>query len=321
MELGIVRRGDAGEWAVYLLKAKLLMKASLLTVVLLFAGCSSAQLETARIDPALAALVPGDTILLSGVRMAELRSTPLYKKLASQQSLSSLDDFAKKTNFDPRKDVNAILIASDGVDNVVLARGNFKPQPPAGLKQSTYKGVTIYGQAEGAYAILDSSTAVAGADRAVRKAIDQKQSGRPGATALLDRARSLPGSPQIWLVASGWGKLPEDLGRQGGNISNFGRLFQSIENLSATVDLRSGIAAVINGMCRTEQDAKSISDTVRGFVALGRLSVPEKQPELLRVFDGIKVEQQQKSVLLNVQIPADLVDQLVSMASPARPAH
>jgi len=42
---------------------------------------------------------------------------------------------------------------------------------------------------------------------------------------------------------------------------------------------------------------------------------------LLRAFDGIKVEQQQKSVLLNVRIPADLVDRLVTMASPAHPAH
>ena len=293
------------------------MKASLFTIVLLFAGCSSAQLETQRIDPTLAALVPGDTIMLTGVRMADLRSTALYKKL--MLGSSSLDDFAKKTNFDPRKDVNTILIASDGVDTVLLARGNFKPQPPAGLTQSTYKGVTIYGKADGAYAILDPTIAVAGVDRAVRKAIDQKQSGRPGATALLDRAKSLPGSPQIWLVATGWGKLPQELAGQDGNISNFGRLFQSIENLTATVDLRSGVAAVINGMCRAEQDAKSLSDTVRGFVALGRLSVPPKQPELQRAFDGIKVEQKEKSILLNVQIPADLVEELVAMVNPSRP--
>jgi len=291
-------------------------KVSLLTIVLAIAGCSSAQLENQRIDPALAALVPADTIMLSGVRMADLRSTALYKKLLL--GLSSLDDFAKKTNFDPRKDVNTLLIASDGVDNALLARGNFKPQPPAGLKQSTYKGVTIYGQDEGVYAILDPTIAVAGADRAVRKIIDQKQSGRPGPTALLDRAKSLPGSPQIWLVSNGLGKLPQELAQQGGNISNFGRLFQSIENLTMTVDVRSGIAAVINGACRTEQDAKSISDTVRGFVALGRLSVPEKQPELLRAFDGIKVEQKEKSIVLNVQMSGDVLDEVVATMYPPR---
>src|SRR5205085_781442 len=130
-----------------------LMKALLFAISGAILGCSSAQLGTARIDAVLAALVPADTIMLSGIRMNELRSTPLYNKLLSQQRLSELDDFAKQTNFDPRKDVNDLLIASNGVETVVLARGNFKIQQPPGLKKSVYKGATIYGSREGAYAI------------------------------------------------------------------------------------------------------------------------------------------------------------------------
>jgi hypothetical protein len=298
------------------------MKNSLLAVALTILGCS-AQPGGWRVDPALAALIPGDTILLSGVRMSELRSTALYVKLMSQQRLSDLDDFARRTNFDPRKDVNDMLIASDGADGIVLARGNFKPQPLPGLKKTIYKGAAVYSTDGGAYAILDPTTAVAGPERGVRKVIDQKQSGRGGAAALLDRARALPAAGQIWFVSNGWGNLPERMAGQGGNLSNFGRFFQSLENATATVDLRSGITAAANGQARTDQDAKTLGDAARGMIGLGRLSVPENQPEMLRLFDGIKVEQQQRSIQLNVRIPPELIDRLLQATDtrPKAPAH
>jgi hypothetical protein len=59
-----------------------------------------------------------------------------------------------------------------------------------------------------------------------------------------------------------------------------------------------------------------MGDAVRGIVGLGRLNVPEGQPEMLRLFDGIKVEQKQRSIQLNVQIPADLVDSLLKATNP-----
>jgi len=289
------------------------MKAILLSVAVAILGCSSAQYGGARIDPVLAALVPADTILLSGIRMNELRATPLYKRLIPEQRLSQFDDFAKQTNFDLRKDVNDMLVASNGAEIVVLARGRFKVQAPAGLQKSGYKGVTIYSNGEGAYAILDPTTAIAGVDRAVRKVIDQKQSGQPGAAALLGRAGAVQGFGQVWFVSSGWGTLPDRLSAQGGNLSNFGRLFRSVEKASGTVDLRSGLVGTATGECRTEPDAKTLGDAARGMVGLGRLSVPENQPELLRLFDGIKVEQKQSSIQVNLNIPSDLIDRLLQM--------
>ncbi len=289
------------------------MKLRLLVILVAVLVCSCAQPGSGRIDPALAALVPADTIMLSGIRMNELRTTPLYNKMLSQQRLSELDDFAKQTNFDPRKDVNEMLLASNGVESVLLARGNFKIQAPAGMKKSIYKGATLYGKTGGAYAILDATTAVAGVESAVRRAIDQKQSGRPGPASLLDRARALPGSGQLWFVSSGWGTLPERLAGDAGNLSNMGRLLRTIENGSGTADLRSGITATLIGQCRTDPDAKNLGDAARGMVGLGRLSVPENQPEMLRVFDGIKVEQKQRTVQVNVSISPDLIDKLLKM--------
>ncbi len=210
-------------------------------------------------------------------------------------------------------------MASNGTDNTVLARGNFKMQAPAELKKSAYKGVAIYGKGEGAYAILDTTTAVAGTESAVQKVVDQKQSGQRGAAALIDRARGLAGSGQIWLVANGWGALPERLSRDGGNLSNLSRFFRGIERATLTVDLRSGVMAQARGECRTDQDAKTLGDAARGIVGLGRLSVPENKPEMLKLFDGIKVDQKDRSIEVNVNIPPDLIDGLIQMASFTRP--
>jgi hypothetical protein len=292
------------------------MKAWLLAISLMIVvGCSSAQTGGGRVDPVLAALVPADTLLLSGIRMSELRTTPLYVKMLSRDLSSTLDDFAKNTNFDIRKDVNDILIVSTstGSGRVLLARGNFKIQAPAGFKKSAYKGVAVYSQGEAAYAILDPTTAVAGTQPEVRKIIDQKQSGQRGATALLDRARNLPGAGQIWLVSNGWGTLPADLSRQDGNVANLARFMQSIERATAIADLRSGLVGNITGECKSEQDAKSLGDAARGMVGLGRLNVPENRPEMLRLFDGIKVDQKQRSIQVNVNISADLIDRMFQM--------
>ena len=130
-------------------------------------------------------------------------------------------------------------------------------------------------------------------------------------TAQANEARSLAGSGQLWLVSNGWGTLPDRLSAQGGNISNANRFLRSIESATLMADLRSGLAANLTGRCKTEQDAKTLGDAARGMVGLGRLSVPENQPEMLRVFDGIKVDQKQKAIQLNVNIPPDLIDRLL----------
>ncbi|MBI1789373.1 MAG: hypothetical protein HYR60_17705 [Acidobacteria bacterium] len=284
------------------------MKLLLLVLSLALVACLAQDL-----DAGLAALVPVDTAMLAGVRMEVLRATPLYQKLVARQRLSDLDEFAARTHFDPRKDVREMLVASNGPDSVVLARGNFRVDVPKTLKPSRYKGHTLYGQGEGAFAILDPTTAIAGPERAVRKAIDQKTAGAPPVPNLIALARGLPATAQFWVVVNGWPVAPDQVMAQAGNLANFGRILRSMETTAAWFDVRAGVQGLIEGQCKTEQDAKTLSDAARGLVGLGRLNVPEKQPELLRFWDGIKAEQQKTRLRIHVQIPADLLDAFLRM--------
>jgi hypothetical protein len=277
-------------------------------------ACNSAQTGRTGIDPTLAALVPPDATMLSGIRMEAVRTTPLYRKMMASKALPQLDDFARQTGFDPRRDVRELLIASNGSDALVAARGTFNLHDIEGAVKSSYKGYTLYSRENGAVALVDSTTAVAGSRDAVRSALDRYKAGdRSGPAELLARARQIPNENQIWSVSNGFESLITRNIPQEGNAANAGRILRSLENTTFAADLRTGVNGYINGLCRTDQDAKNLGDAARGLVGLGRLSVPENQPELLRLWDGIKVDQQQRSVKITLAIPEDLVDKLVDL--------
>ncbi|MGH9657078.1 MAG: hypothetical protein ACRD96_00960, partial [Bryobacteraceae bacterium] len=82
------------------------MRALPVFVAAVIAACGSMQVSGgAAVDPVLAALIPPDTVLLAGIRMEPLKSTPLYKQIVATRARADLDDFARRTSFDPRKDV------------------------------------------------------------------------------------------------------------------------------------------------------------------------------------------------------------------------
>lgn len=288
------------------------MRSLLLLVSLAVLGCDSAETGHSRIDPALARMIPPDAVMLAGVRMDQIRTTPLYQKLMAQKRLAQLDQFAEETGFDPRKDVRELLVASNGKDTVVMARGTFQIRGFEGVKQTSYRGYTLFAKEEAGVALIDGATAVAGKLGGVRAALDQYKSGNRNAPAvLLARVQEIPPQNQAWSVAQGFGSFLEGSIPQTGNAANFGKILRSLENTTGAADFRAGLNGFATGLCKTEQDAKNIGDAARGLVGLGRLSVPDNQPELLRLWDGIQVDQQQRTVKITVTIPQDLIDKLI----------
>jgi hypothetical protein len=59
----------------------------------------------------------------------------------------------------------------------------------------------------------------------------------------------------------------------------------------------------------------NLRDAAKGLIGLGRLSVPENRPELLKFWDGFNVEQSGRSFALNIDVSGDLIDQMVQMLS------
>lgn len=276
-------------------------------------GCRPAAERGAPIDPALAALAPADTVMVAGLRLEALRATPVWQKHVAGKPVAPLDQMAKDTGLDVRKDVSEVLLASDGKDSVVLAKGKFAQAEveaaieKRGGKRMPYKGIPLTGNEEAVVAFLDATTVVAGRASVVRSVIDQR--GRSGAPkALLDEARGVAAGNQVWAVSvGGFDELKKGF-RPPDDLANLARIAAMVEKSSFGADLRSGLNATATLLCRTEEDARTLFDAARGIIGLARLSTPDNEPDLLRFYDGIQVALDQRSVRIRAEISQELLD-------------
>src|SRR5579872_725569 len=152
---GIIEKGDGRRRVVVTLRY-------IAVLCLTLSACNSAESGRTAVDPALAALMPPDATMLVGVRMDAIRNTPLYRKMLAQKQLPQLDDFARETGFDPRRDVREMLVGSNGKDALVAARGAFNPRAFEKLAKTNYQGYTLYARQQGGVALINSSITVAG---------------------------------------------------------------------------------------------------------------------------------------------------------------
>ena len=94
---------------------------------------------------------------------------------------------------------------------------------------------------------------------------------------------------------------------------NFGQFLDSLRLLTAQINLQNGVAIHADGLCEDDAGAKRLNDAMRGVLGLGRISTPENNPELLRIYDGVKVVLKEKTVMLDVNWPLSLVDELAKL--------
>jgi hypothetical protein len=262
-----------------------------------FSSCGPSS-PSGPADPRLTAFIPADAVALAGVRVEELKSTPLYKEVLPL--LGSVE----REGFDPRRDIQELLIASSGNNTVAIARGRFDRRELASMEQFQHQGVTLYGNDRGAVALIDDSTAIAGTTPAVRSAIDQHKTGRRAAASLLAKARALPTPNQVWMVSEGAATFLRAPRMQSGEAIQ--KMLNSLSDLTFFADFREGVYASASARSATDADAKFIGDTARGLIGLGRLSVPRGEPELAKAFDGVTVQQSGRSVSIHAKLPEDV---------------
>jgi hypothetical protein len=281
------------------------------------------ELGPSSIDPALAGLVPADTVVLAGLRVEALRTAPIWHNLVASKSAApggrfDLDELARETGFDPRRDITEVLLAWNGRHFVLLGRGSFQRETVEaklereGLKRMPYQGLTLLGDEGGAVAFLSASIAVAGSTPLVRSVLDQR--GRSGIApkALLEQAKSIAADNQVWAVSLGGFDQASRAVLQAGNPGNMAKAVELVERASFGVDLRSGLNATAVIVCRSEQDARTLSDAVRDLLGAARLRTPDSEPDMLRAYDGIQVSLEQRGVRLRVQIARELLEKLLA---------
>jgi hypothetical protein len=279
----------------------------------LLAGSLAAQ---PRIDNVLVRMVPRGATSLVGARMNEIRDTAFYREMVDQRKLPQLDQFARETGFDPRIDVRELLFASTKTGGVLLARGTFKVNEQILKTQKPVRhGVyNLWANGNNGFCILDATLAAAGDLSSLTAALDEWTSGRHAAAEpLLAHAKSVDSSNPLWGVSTGFaGFLADNMPRAASGI-DFSKIFRGLQDTFFQANFSGGFKALVHGATVTDQDALNLRDTAKGLIGFGRLSVPENQPEMLKLWDGFEVEQQGKTVEIRVDIPQNLVDRLIQM--------
>ena len=68
-------------------------------------GCKKHDAQFARVDAALAPLLPSDTVALACLRLDRLKDTSFYRKYVAGKKIKVLEEFARRTGLDPRESV------------------------------------------------------------------------------------------------------------------------------------------------------------------------------------------------------------------------
>jgi hypothetical protein len=281
--------------------------------LVIFASAAFAQ---PRIDNVLQQMVPPGTTSLVGTHMDQVKQTEIYKKMLATQSLVQVDEFAKETGFDPRRDVKELLFATTPRGAVMLARGTFHLNPTTlqNVKKTRHGQYDIWGQGTSGFCILDSTLAAAGEIPVLEAALDEWTSGtHTAAQTLTDRLTGVNPQSQFWGISTGAANFLAEHPPGANSGLDLARIFRGLQDTWFQADFGSGLKSEVHGITATEKDAMNLRDAVRGMVGLGRLNVPEGQPELLRVWDGITVDQQGRSIAIRADIAQDLIDKMVQM--------
>ncbi|HWQ52723.1 MAG TPA: hypothetical protein VN442_03500 [Bryobacteraceae bacterium] len=247
-----------------------------LAAAAVLAGCGPRG--TGPVDPALAGFIPGDANVLAGVRLDQIRATPLGKQLADAGLLEP-----------PGVEAHDLIACWDGKNWLVAARGKLRAPSTPGLASV-------------------GDVVLAGPPDSVRAAIARHAAKRRPPRELIDRARTLPAGSQIWAVTYGAPALPP----AGERLSSTQRLINAMEDITASANLRSGIQAAATGNCLDERNARVVEETVRAMIGLGGQMLARGDQDLLRAYEGIRVERQGRAVRLEAAVPGDAAQKMLS---------
>jgi hypothetical protein len=294
--------------------------------LLLLVGCH--RTPHARVDPALAPLVPADTVLMAGLRLDKLKDTPFFKKYVESGQWPALEQLRKSTGLDARRDIWEIDVAlqSGPKRPLTLVRGKFggefglEPQAKGlGLERSDYKGYYLLHSGGAGVTFFNTGAAVAGAVEDLKRVIDTRDNPRLQAPeALLSLVETLPASAQFWLVAPSGPALLPVLPAQG-NLANLRRLVTPLGESTFFGDLGNGLQ--LSGQMRyaNPSAAREMHDALKGLLGLARLNTPSSKPDLLKFYEGFKLELKDADLHITVQEPLELMDRVISSLPESRP--
>jgi hypothetical protein len=309
---------------------------------LLLSALVAFPLAAARPSDDALSLVPSDAASAGAVRLADLRTSPLFDRVFSETDRISCDAdaarFLEETGLNPKQDVDLVVFAgAPGPDGggwaLVAFEGRFDAAKlaAAAAARGAEKKTTAHGDyfllkdrkhdgsahRNGAVAFTGSRLIVAGDETSVAQALARRASGGSGFLAGEGLGQHLS---RIDARASAWAlvdvtRVPMKGRAAGGNGDDPATAVISamksvtLVALSATAD-GDALKLTATGVSDDAEMRANLEDAVRGVLAMWRLAIQEKQPNLVPVLRKFKVTSDGDSVTLAGTLPGSVIREM-----------
>ena len=293
----------------------------LLASLLFLHSCRSVEEPGARISSKLATYIPPGTAVLAGGNLDQVKQSALYKRNESLVDLSLLNQVSEKTGIDPRRDVSEFLIAWPATQPVMAVQGHFSEAQTtqkveaSGAHRSDYKKHVFFTDGRESLFFPEHNVLIAGPDPLLRAIVDGGRNSIP--PALKERMSLLSSQDQLWLVSSQSLPLSRVPLRQDLQ-SALSNLIAYVKGASFGAALSDGARFESNLTCVSPAGAKQVHDAIRGGIGLARLTTKDSELDLLKVYDAIQVDQDDRTVHVRADFPPQLADRLLTQLSDLR---
>ena len=278
------------------------MRGCWLIAVAVLAACSrKPQAEGVFLDPALATLIPADTTVMVGTRIDLLAKTQIFQERLAK--LQAVQEFERRTNVNPRKDLWQLLFISNGRKGFLLGRGKFADELMApdlsrqGVQRFSYKGLILFGDEREALLFINSSTAAVGETAVLRSLVDQRPTITGPPARVVKLMKEIPREAQFWGVYAGG---PVDLPLSG-NMANVNKILGMVESGDFYFDLSKRVTGLATA---SSAGAQQLQDALNGLIGLVKMATPKSQA----LFEGIRVSSENRRVNVTVDAPPEVLE-------------
>ena len=318
-----------------------------LPAVLVAALCALPALAVRRTEDPLG-LIPANAVTVGVVHWNQLRASPLAPRvLADVDRISGDGDTARflaDTGLTPREDIDTITIAmspaaGEGSDSgLVIFEGRFDLSrissaltSRGALLQTSRSGAGAYyrlvakdakSDQPGAVALVNRALIVCGNEAAVVAALARKENGGDGGLASgqgIGRHLS-----RIDRDASAWAlvdlsRIPASHRGEGDAAEPSRALLGAMKSVSLlavqAVVHGDSVDLSATGLSSDAENRGLIADSLRGMLAMWRLAIQEKSPELVPVLRRFQIENDSEGVSIRGTLPGSFLRSLADSAS------
>jgi hypothetical protein len=276
-------------------------------------------------DPQLLKLLMPDAKAISDVNVAQAKLTPFGQFALGQLTNPDIEKLIALTGFDPSKDLNEVLCASNGEPNtgLALATGIFDPVKIGalvaqdGAVTETYKGATILEDPKkgNAVAFLNAGLMAAGDIANVKAAIGRQSAPTTLPASLMTQITMLSNTEDAWALttvspASLHPAAPTNKPETVNGVTIPANLFQQVQSGYAGVKFGSNITITAQAQTADATTATNLAGMLQ-LLQNFALMQASQNPDLAAFAHSISVTAQGTLVNFSASLPEDQFQKLM----------